>query len=1184
MNWLVRLLTFVLFLLIAGTVGLTFVLERATRYPVDANFLSPWIEKNVSRQLGEGSVSIGETRIALQPGEGGARLLLTDVQASGGPVETPLDMGTVTIAVSLPDMLLGRLRLTRLSIDDFRLAAKRDETGAFAFSIAPRTQQEQTMELASLAGSVAGTSLNGGSLLALETPSTQQQGSPKLSAMDLIRAALRDRSGILSHFEELKITGGQVTFDDQRAQERIVVHGATLTFSAAPARAEMTVDGLFEIGASLSPGGLVLGTDLTPGSALNLSARLSDMALSDISAYLPEGLLAAQRPEPVDLHLDLDFTDAGEPTRLDARRYRVGTLAVQDPDLRPEPTLTASGQRRTDGSGGWRFAVQAPSLSYDTEPGLRQALGKVLTFDGPLSGAIALDVAEDGRLLRLDFEGQLEAGAASIPALYSRPLALTEGRFAGTYTPTALRFTELSLAPVINGRALPSTDLDVEILTPAPGEQRLRLAVANTWPLSPEDVLALWPDISPGPDSGSGVGTPGPEDEGRTWFRTNVKQGRTSAQELRLDIETRQGQTTVNNLQSRIDFTGGTLTVTSGLGPTSQASGSVSIDNGLYDIQLSQGQLGPTTYRDTSIRLDLRDPGDGRLSLSGRAEGPVRESLHYLARADLGLDALEETLPIAKSSGALSVKGDLSLSLAQPPRFAPDFELSLTLNDLLVRDFLGGLPVTAALLPVRLTPDRVTSTGAVQLGAVQANASVDVVLNQNEVETFSLKARYSGRSEDARPILGPLPRYVKGRMQGDLSYLQDAEGRRSLAVTADLAQASIDLSPLPYFKPVGQPASAEARMQLSQRGLQSIDSFRVDGPALHLLGSVDMAASAQDFAAIDVRNLIIGDSTLNRVTVRNNPEFLSLAIADGQLDGRPLIESIIDNQGRRDANIVMGEPQSSNEDQLTGKPWLVSISGIRRFVVPGGKAFTDIQLSATIDDGAVLQFDLSAQSPPHLPGRPRDRGNLRASLTPQANGFFRLAFQSDDAGSLFSTLNLTDEIRGGEIRVTADSALPLPKGGWLGSMDLVNFAIVDAPILVQLLSLASFTGILEIASGAGLQFVNLSSNFTYGNRALYLDDLRMAGPSLGLTTEGSIDFGKGQFALEGNVTPFNLVSEIAGSIPIFGQVLTGTDGGGLFSAGYSIQGPFSAPNVTVNPFQILTPGIYRQWFQDIIGN
>ena len=345
-----------------------------------------------------------------------------------------------------------------------------------------------------------------------------------------------------------------------------------------------------------------------------------------------------------------------------------------------------------------------------------------------------------------------------------------------------------------------------------------------------------------------------------------------------------------------------------------------------------------------------------------------------------------------------------------------------------------------------------------------------------------------------------------------------------------------------------------------------------------------MAADGQDFRSIDLRNLIIGDSNLSRVSVQNEAEFLQVSIEDGQLDGRPLIESILDNQGQRDANIVTGEAQNEEENQLTAKPWLVNISGIRRFVVPGGKAFTDIELSGTIDDGAVIQFSLAAQSPAHLPGRPSELGNLRASLTPQANGFYRLAFQSDDAGSLFSTLDLTDEIRGGVISVTADSALPLPKGGWLGSMEMRNFSIVDAPIMVQLLSLASLTGILEIASGAGLQFANMSSNFTYGNSALYLDDLRMAGPSLGLTTEGSIDFGGKRFALQGNVTPFNLVSEIAGSIPIFGQVLTGTDGGGLFSAGYRINGSFSNPSVSVNPFQILTPGIYRQWFQDIIGN
>jgi hypothetical protein len=40
----------------------------------------------------------------------------------------------------------------------------------------------------------------------------------------------------------------------------------------------------------------------------------------------------------------------------------------------------------------------------------------------------------------------------------------------------------------------------------------------------------------------------------------------------------------------------------------------------------------------------------------------------------------------------------------------------------------------------------------------------------------------------------------------------------------------------------------------------------------------------------------------------------------------------------------------------------------------------------------------------------------------------------------------------------------------------------------------------------------------------------------------------------------------------------------VFSAGYRIDGTFDAPEVTVNPFQVLTPGVYRQWFQDIFNN
>ena len=58
MNWLVRLLTFMLFLVVAGAVGVAIVLERASRYPVEAHFLIPWLERNASEQIKGGVVVI----------------------------------------------------------------------------------------------------------------------------------------------------------------------------------------------------------------------------------------------------------------------------------------------------------------------------------------------------------------------------------------------------------------------------------------------------------------------------------------------------------------------------------------------------------------------------------------------------------------------------------------------------------------------------------------------------------------------------------------------------------------------------------------------------------------------------------------------------------------------------------------------------------------------------------------------------------------------------------------------------------------------------------------------------------------------------------------------------------------------------------------------------------------------
>ena len=1164
MIWLVRLMTFVLFLTISGAVGLAFLFERASRGPLDAQFLTPWIERNASAQLAGGTVSVGATRIALQPGQQGAFLLLSDVQATGGAVSEPLNMAEVALQLSLPDALLGRLRIARLDIDGFRLAVRRDTSGRIGYSITPAATQPGL----SAADAVPGW---GDVAEASTTPTDASDGDVASGqlALNRLRESLTDRDGLLSLFQQVRIGGAELIFDDAVTDQRVVIHDATLSFGTDRRAVEVSVAGLFEAGSSFSDGTLTVTTPLDPGADVNLALTLTDFALADASAYLPSTLHADERTQGVDLRLEASLQSNGRLARFEAQQYPQGALGQASSTFQPEPEMSVSGRRRIGGAGGWTLDLQAPVIDFASEPIFREYLSETFSFEGDVGGRLQMEVAEDGRLLNLDFITVIARGALTIPDLYTRPVALEAGRFEGSLTPEGLSFSRFELSPIVNGRSLPLRGFEFDLQRRRDGQQAIRLGFENDWALRPADILSLWPDVA--------------DDAGRQWFAANITSGLTQQQGLSLSLSSQDRQVRVDDLQASITFTDGRVTVTDGLGQAVDIAGRVQIDNGLYRMELASGRLGAIDATDTIVSLDLREPRQGTIAFEGDFKGSVRDSLSYLSAADIGLEALREALPLNRVSGRYSAAGELRASLAQPATFPPDFDFRVEVENAVVSNFLGGMDLAADFLPVRVGPNRVATVGPVRLGNIAAETTSDILLENGGVQELKVSAAFTGNITDAASLIGPLPDYIQGEASGELTYTQTRTGQRVLEVNSTLNRADINLAPLPYFKPVGQPARAEAVLLLNDRGLESIKRFSLDGPALSLTGEITMKDNGEEFARAELQNLIVGESGIGRMSVVNQPEFMTITLEDGQLDGRPLIEAILRGQGKRNANIITGETEA-RAGGLNDKPWIIGVSGIRRFVVPGGKAFTDITLQATVDKGAVLQFDLAATAPPHLPGRAPGVGNLRASMTPRASGFYRLAFQSDDAGSLFSTLGLTSDIRGGEIAVVAESALPLPKGGWLGRMELSNFSILQAPVMVQLLSVASLTGILELASGSGLQFVSLDSNFTYGNSALYLDDLRMVGPSVGLTAEGSVDFGGRRFGVEGNVTPFNLFSEFAGSLPIIGGVLTGTDGGGVFSAGYRIDGTFEAPEVTVNPFQVLTPGVYRQWFQDIFNN
>ena len=83
-----------------------------------------------------------------------------------------------------------------------------------------------------------------------------------------------------------------------------------------------------------------------------------------------------------------------------------------------------------------------------------------------------------------------------------------------------------------------------------------------------------------------------------------------------------------------------------------------------------------------------------------------------------------------------------------------------------------------------------------------------------------------------------------------------------------------------------------------------------------------------------------------------------------------------------------------------------------------------------------------------------------------------------------------------------------------------------------------------------------------------------------MTGEGEIDLSTRSVDFGGTLVPAYTANSILQDIPLFGDLLVGRDGEGVFAVNYNVSGPFSQSLVTVNPLSALTPGFIRGIFRE----
>ena len=140
-------------------------------------------------------------------------------------------------------------------------------------------------------------------------------------------------------------------------------------------------------------------------------------------------------------------------------------------------------------------------------------------------------------------------------------------------------------------------------------------------------------------------------------------------------------------------------------------------------------------------------------------------------------------------------------------------------------------------------------------------------------------------------------------------------------------------------------------------------------------------------------------------------------------------------------------------------------------------------------------------------------------------------------GSCCAAWTMSRSVQGGRLSVQAQYDDAQPDRPLVGTANIEQFRIRDAPAFGKLLQAMTLYGLVEVVQGPGLGFTRLVAPFRLTDSALELTDARAFSQSLGLTAKGRLDLDAQTIDLQGTIVPAYFFNTLLGQHPAGGQAV-----------------------------------------------
>lgn len=647
------------------------------------------------------------------------------------------------------------------------------------------------------------------------------------------------------------------------------------------------------------------------------------------------------------------------------------------------------------------------------------------------------------------------------------------------------------------------------------------------------------------------------------WINDSIRQASVDKAEIQLDVsakDLRLPELPKKAVNVVLHIHDAVIDYTKGFPAAKQASGRV-----YFEGQSLRAEIDEVAMLSSTRLQPTRSQPKATVKIPDLMQDNIKILIDVPLRAGLGdvlsfMQATPYKLPPSLPLSAAAAKGFLQgvLSMQVLDQISPlEDEVDFQLDGHLQNVAYAGLTVGVDLSD--LNGEIKASNGALDL-------SLDGKFNQKpfdaavqlggeeDRETY----RYSGYLPMSVLALGvsDIKPYVSGAATVDAKWQDD-----SINLTADLREMEYRVPTLKLSKAAGATARLEAKGKVKGDIVSLSSASYSDGRAA-FSGAASFNQQSGALLSSRIDNLSFGKTRMKGSYALKSGKH-EVNLTGSMLDLEPLL--------------AKPEPDKKEEPGKTFLQRLIDIPDMSANVTfdtirfAEDRQLQDSRLLAECQNGRCSKFELDT--------RTGETGlTARIGATGDKRNF---TMSTPDLGRFLRVTGMFDDMRDGVLNISAVYQDELPNAPMAGRAVLENFSVRNVPLLAKLLTMATFTGILDTLSGSGgLSFQKMVLPFQYDPRKLVIKDAKAAGPSIGITANGVMDIEPNQMDIEGAVIPAKLFDTVLSSIPLIGNVYDALTGGeGLVAMNYHIKGNADDPSVTVNPLSVLTPGFLRGVFE-----